>query len=167
MTAYPLRMEKWSDLPDAIAHLQAAGAHHRAVPLSALYQGWISHFEIARNTPAQKVKAFIAAAKLPSFALIGDDDAIPTGPEPWRQANRLMRWAHCVVVHAAAGRVQEYEEFVAVTMMVKRLLVIETSSEFALKWSAAAMAARPDSSVRVILPEHGVHPVPMRRGEMQ
>ena len=167
MIAPALRIERWDQIPQAISQIQAAGQHHRAVPLQALYRGLISHVEVQRNTPARHVKTFIASARRPELVLIGDDDEAPTGPSGWGQAGRLLKWARYILIHAAGGRVEEYQEAVAVALITGRFLLIETSSAFSEAWRAVAIAAQPNVRIGMILARNGKHPMPVTRGQMQ
>ncbi len=167
MIAVPYRIDRWDQIPGAIAHMQAAGAHHRAVLMQALYRGHIAHYEVHRSTPARVVKTFMASACRPELLLIGDDDDLPTGPEGWGQAKRILRWARHVIIHAAAGRVEEYYEAVATAILIGRVCMVETTTEHMDAWRTLAMAARPDASVHVYVPSVGPHPVPLAREQMQ
>ena len=167
MTAPMMRIERWDQLPGVIAKLQVAGAVHSAVLYSALYNGIICYLGTHEGTSARTIKTFCAAARGPQLISIGDDGDLPTGPDGWPQAKRLLKWARRVIVHAGPGRVEEYQDAVIETVLVGRVLLIETGTAHAEAWRVLAVAARPDHSVHVLLPAHGPHPAPIAREKMQ
>ena len=98
------------------------------------------------------VKAFLATADKPALIVVGDDGEIPVGPEAVPQLARLARWARLVIVHGAGGRVEEYEQFVAQTLTLDRLLVIECSAGMARDYTAFCRKAAPNVHGVLIVP---------------
>ena len=93
---------------------------------------------------------------LPLLAWIGDDDA-SCGPDGWRCALRVTRWARGGVVHASGGEAEHYRTVVKGTLCERRFVLVETSSRHAAAWMAL-MAGKPTLA---IVPRGGQHPVDM------
>ena len=94
--------------------------------LQALYRGLIAHLDVSRCTSGGEVKRFITAARRPAVVLIGDDDDTPSGPAGFKTAQRLLAWAHHVVIHGAGGDPEHY-----------RAAVIAAQVTDASSWSSA------------------------------
>lgn len=158
MTA-AIRIDRLDQVPHAISLMQAGGAPHRVVLLTALYRGRIAHLELQRETSGGAVKRFMASAQLPELILVGDDDYASVGPNGWRQTSRLMRWARQIIIHAAGGAADQYEGFVKAACAIGRLLLVETDAAHVQEWVQVALAHGAPGRLTVILPTHGVHPV--------
>ena len=91
----------------------------------------------------------------PLLVWVGDDDESSSGPDGWRCAHQLTRWARGAVVHAAGGEANHYRVAVDGTLIERRFLLVETSSRHAEAW-LALLAGKP---ALVILPRSGPHPV--------
>jgi hypothetical protein len=91
----------------------------------------------------------------PLLVWIGDDDDESCGPDGWRCAHQVTRWAKGGIVHAAGGEARHYAIAVQGTLVERRFLLVETSSRYALAW-AKLMQGKP---VLGILPRSGPHPV--------
>lgn len=132
------RINSWSDIPHAISQAQQAGAGHRVPLLQALYHGRIAHWELQRTSSARQFKLWAAMSRLPSVALLGDDDhATPDGPDSWPLTRRVFAWAKFVLIHGGAGKPEHYEFAVSLAQIYGRLAMIECSSVTIPKWQAA------------------------------
>ena len=95
---------------------------------------------------------------LPLLAWIGDDDGDAScGPDGWRCALQVTRWARGGVVHASGGEAAHYRTVVKGTLHERRFVLVETSSRHAAAWMAL-MAGKPTLA---IVPVGGAHPVDM------
>ena len=100
--------------------------------------------------------------------LVDDDDATRVGPNGWRYAARVMRWARGAFLHGTGGTPQHYELAVLVAQQVRHLVLVETSSNQLDAWQALALRSIPPKHiVRIEPPNGGVHPVPTPRSAMQ
>ena len=99
----------------------------------------------------------------PTMILIGDDDYAATGPAGWPCAKQAIRWCRSAIVHGSGADRSFYEGAVATTLLMWRLLVVETSSERTASW-ASALAAKPTLIIR---PENnGPHPLKPAPGDV-
>jgi len=167
-TALPLRHARMKlQLSNAISQTEAAGQHHRAVPIRAMCRGRITHMAIRRDTPDRHVETFFAKARRPELVLVADDDGCPTGPSGWGQAARLLAWARYVLIHASSGRGDAYHAAMSIAVLTGRFVLIETSTDFAEAWRAAAIAAQPAIRIGMIRPRNGEHPAQLARERTQ
>lgn len=169
--ALGIKINGWDDIPRAIAVLQLAGtpgAEGRVVCLQALYRGLIAHLDVNRATSSGEVKRFIAGVRLPAVVLVGDDDDAPTGPAGFKPAQRLLAWAHHVVIHGAAGDPEHYRAAVIAAQVTGRLLLIECVSKTIPAWQAAARKWATGAVVQVLQPPPGQsHPTPVPASALQ
>lgn len=160
MSAPVLRVESRADLYDAIATFEQAGAGHRVPLLRGLLNGKIAFYEVGRTTSASTLKRFFGLVEKPAILLIGDDDySLDAGPDGWPVADRALRWARHVIVHASGATVAQYSAVVDTALDVRRLALIETSSVRAAEWVAKAKAQQHRPPVLLLLPTEGQHPV--------
>jgi hypothetical protein len=159
-----LKIDSWDDLARAIGTLQQH-APHRVPLLSALFRGEIAHLELQRSGPHTLFEQWTALARLPSIALIGDDDQVkPDGPDAWPIAERLFRWSRFNIIHGTGSAVWHYGQAVTIAARYGRVAMVECSSENLAAWVAAA--ERWGNGVRglIIKPPSGqAHPEPGRR----
>lgn len=155
-----IRVNSRADLFDAIALHEQVGAQHRIPLLRGLLNGRIAFYECQRSTSSRTMKAFFSMVEKPAIVVVGDDDyAADAGPAGWAVAERAMRWAKHVVIHATRGTPERYSEFVGTAQEVRRLLVVETAGHLAADWIAMAKATRPRPSIHALLPLPGqTHP---------
>ncbi len=156
--------------PACVAVLPASVAAERraALPASSLFvtplaaaaeQDLINLVGIAEpRTPWPRQMRHTIA---PTLCLIGDD---PTGldglggPDAWRCACKLGAWAQAVIVHGAGGEASHYEMAVQATFLMRRVVLIETTSLHAPAWAARIDCPR----TLMILPNGGPHPLQHR-----
>jgi len=167
-SAYRVRIDTWEDVPRAIAAMQVAGAGFRVPLLQGLYHGMIAFLDVSRETSSGTVKRFISGIVLPAVVVIGDDDDLPSGPDGFAPAQRLLKWAHQVVIHGAGGEAEHYRAAVLAAQITGRFLMVECSSPMIPAWTAAARKWATNAVVQVVQPAPGlVHPKPWRREAMQ
>ena len=71
-----------------------------------------------------------------------------------------MEWAAFAIVHAAGGTVADYRSFVTLAAAVRRVLLIETTSDLVPDWAALLVRRKPRPLPgAVILPRGGLHPI--------
>ena len=103
---------------------------------------------------------FAARARAkPAIVLIGDDDYLDRGPNGWRVAQRAIRWAAAVLLHAAGATRGQYLGVIEAAERVGRVLVVECSTTTLPAWADLVAAAPHKPSVLVIKPTVGAHPV--------
>ena len=87
---YPKPIDRFDQIPDAIAHFERIGCGFRTPPLQALYVGRIAYLDVSATTTSRLVKGWMAAAKLPALAIIADDPGWGI-PPAGRTASRACR----------------------------------------------------------------------------
>lgn len=103
----------------------------------------------------------------PLAVLVGDDDYCTTGPGGWACAVRLRSWARFAIVHGTGAQRAHYAHAAAMTLKVRRLLFIETSSAAAQDWAGFLRERDPALPFMGLLPApEGVHPVTPAPGEV-
>jgi len=116
--------------------------------------------------PAAPWPRMMKHPRRPTVALIGDDPGAPGGmggPQAWRCATKLSRWAHAVIVHAAGGQPEHYAEATRAALCVGRVAMIETTMTHARAWAERMNCRR----TLLILAREGLHPPPQKAGAMQ
>ena len=99
----------------------------------------------------------IARVTRPAVVLVSGDPGwgeASYGPDQWRCARPLRRWAAAGILHGAAGRPEHYRNAVARAQQVGRLAFIETTSTLARAWDEF-LSPLPMTGY---LPVEGVHP---------
>ena len=141
-------------VPHYCPFIRAALAGHLAV-VAPMRDGAIS---------AGRLKRISA----PVAVILGDDDGLGTGPDGWACAERVLRWAHHIVVHAAAGKVEDYAGLVEAARITGRLVLIECGTANVGEWNRAAAAWGRKAVMQTLIPPPGcVHPAPFARENMQ
>ena len=167
MTAF-LKIDRWADIPTAIATMQAAGADHRIPLMQGLYHGRIAHLELHRDGSARQFKMWAAMSRLPAVLLLGDDDhAEQAGPDTWPIAPRVLRWARFVLIHGGAGRPEHYEYAINLAGTFRRLAMIECSSGNVGAWRQAAERWAVNAAGQVMQPPPGFPHPSLDRSGMQ
>ena len=100
---------------------------------------------------------------IPTIAVVGDDDAAPTGPAGWACTAAIAEWASCAMIHAAADDAKSYAEAARAARVVGNVVLIETDTAHAGEW-AAIFAGKPPTLL--VWPKNGVHPVMPARETM-
>lgn len=101
----------------------------------------------------------------PLVVIVGDDDYKPAGPDTWACSAKLRAWASFAVVHGTGGKPEHYAMAAEMTVQVRRLLLIETTSAAAQDWAAFLHERSPNLPFMGVLPPNGAHPVmPPRSG---
>ena len=91
--------------------------------------------------------------------IVGDDDYQPAGPSAWACAAKLRSWARFAIVHGAGAERRHYADAATMTVQVRRMLFIETSSAGAQAWAAFLAERTPLLPMMGILSTDGPHPV--------
>ena len=113
---------------------------------------------------AQIPTKMLGRGERPIFVLIGDDDYQSTGPDGWSCALRVRRWARAGMIHAAAGRVEHYENALAGAFVARWFLMVETSADQQSSWQNFLYPRMP---ILNIVPRDGVHPARPAPGSLQ
>jgi hypothetical protein len=159
-----MTLGKQAQIATIIAHAEQVGASFRLPIYRAALAGQIDIVECARGgtIPAQSLKAH----RRPLLAVLGDDDATPTGPDGWPQARRLLRWwCRGVMLHGAGGEAAHYQAAVDLVRESGRLLLVETDSKHLISWQQLVAAQQPAIPTTIIhlrpgAPAHPSHELP-------
>ncbi len=156
---------KREDIARVIGHAEMAGAGFYIPLLRRVMQGEIS---VCWPQRATVQPPFYRLSKLgrPLVVIVGDDDYATTGPGGWACADKLRTWATFAVVHGAGGKPEHYEMAAEMAVQVRRLLLIETSSEAAQDWAAYLFERSPKLPFMGVLPPDGPHPVMPDKGQV-
>ena len=84
------------------------------------------------------------------------------------RAERAIRWAASIILHAAMAEVAHYETAIRAAQVVRRLLIIETETCALEQWLSLVQRVAPRVPLLLIAPENGrVHPTPPSRENLQ
>lgn len=72
----------------------------------------------------------------PLVVVVGGDAGGPATPDAFPQARRLMRWAGFVMLHGAGGEAFHYAVAVQAAVLVRRVLIVETTGAALPAWVA-------------------------------
>lgn len=139
------------------------------VPLfRALGEGRIMLAGVPRGAPDISIGR-LKRARLPVVVLIEDDDYLSSGPDGFPGAQRMLRWAHAVILHAAGGEPAHYEAAALIAARHGRAVLIETSSAQAEAWAVACARWAPAALARgfAMVPRGGAHPIAPSEEPMQ
>jgi hypothetical protein len=157
-----------ADLPGAIVASEQAGAIGLAHLLRALNCGRIAFLPVLPECSSSKFKQFVrGTAHRPAIALLPDDDYMDRGPAGWPVAERVVRWAASILLHAAGAEIQHYEAAIQTAQIRNRVLLIEASTQTARAWADLILRVGPRTPVLAIWPREGAHPIVPRREAMQ
>lgn len=135
--------------------------------LAATYNDQLSLVCAGRGGAAVPLKA-LDRARMPAIVLVGDDvaDGFDVGPSGWPGAKRIMRWARAAIIHASGGQREHYAQFVELTLLHRKLLVIETGTSRACDWLKLCQDV--GLPAVVLKPVDGsIQPAPFYRGARQ
>jgi hypothetical protein len=130
-----------AELANAIARAEQIGAGH-LVPVLRMVRAGAMEFVIAPRGGLVPMRRLKAAAR-PVLVLVGDDDASPSGPADWPQAERLVRWCQFAVVHGAGAERGHYTAAASGALVHRRALLIETTTALEPAWLALIRRVRP------------------------
>jgi hypothetical protein len=146
-----------------IAAAGTLGAAHYQIPLRASREGRINLAIASRGGDISIGQ--LKRSPRPILVVIGDDDYASTGPVGWPIARKLFRWARHVVIHATGADDTSYRLAVEMAVTVRRLVLVETSSDCAGAWAAACRQAH--IPALALMPANGQHPLPLSREQVQ
>ncbi|HYE70098.1 MAG TPA: hypothetical protein VD932_01070 [Aquabacterium sp.] len=153
-------MSTSADLAAAIVHAQQIGASHLVPLLRMVRTGAVNVAFVTRGTPAPMGR--LKRSNRPAIALLGDDDAAPTGPAGWPQAERLVKWCGAAVVHSTGAKAEHYAAATALALAHRRLLLVETNTAMEPAWLALIQRLRPGLPGLIVRvrPGEPAHPMP-------
>lgn len=98
----------------------------------------------------------------PTVVVLGDDAGPSAGPAAFPQARRLFRWASWVMLHSAGGEPWHYACAAEAATLMRRALVVETSTAGLPAWVALKNELAPETpgicfQVPEGRPPHPVH----------
>lgn len=142
-------------------HASIPELHHRLPFLRATRNRQLSMCELERGGAPEWRELERLTERLPLLLLIGDDDHQSTGPAGWPGLQRMRYWRpRKVIVHATGGDEAISQDIVTSMTLLRRLLLVETSSAHASVWTAWGEALKPHNGVLTILHPGGQHPKP-------
>lgn len=163
-----LQVTSPADLPGAIVAAEQAGAPGLAHLLRALNAGRIAFLPVLPDCSNGMFKQFVnLTSGRPAVVLIGDDDYQERGPAGFTIAERAVRWASSIVLHAAGAETSQYESVIHAAQIVKRMLLIECSTQTAQAWKTLITSLPDPPPTAVIWPREGQHPIAPSRREIQ
>jgi hypothetical protein len=154
-------------IADAIAMLERFGDRCHIPLFRALAEGRIVVVFVWRGA-SDAPPAMLARPPRPVVALILDDDGLNSGPAAFPAAAGVLRHTRALILHAAAGEAEHYEQAVAMAEAEGSCAVIECGTVHAEAWlDPARRAAGPRlRRSHVIWPRGGVHPIAPRKEGM-
>lgn len=168
MQSNRFEIRTWADLPAGIVAAEQAGAPGLAHLLRALRTGRIAFLPLSPGCSNTYFKTFVAQTKnRPTLVLIPDDNYEDSGPGAWVTAERALRWAANIMLHAAGAELFHYEAAVQAAQLSRRLLLIEASTTTAEKWADLIGAAGKRRTTLLIWPKEGAHPILPAREVLQ
>ena len=149
-----------------IAHLSQSGFAFKVPLYRAAQAGLISLCEITRDgTPPLKR---LDRTGRPVVILVGDDDYASTGPTGWISTRKLMHWTRAALVHGSGGTAEDYCGAVALAIRWNKFLLVETSSDHLAAWTEVVQRApRRIAAVFKRSTAPGIHPISLKKGEIQ
>lgn len=158
-----LHISEAGQINDLIVRAEAMDAPGRAELLRGVRDAGINTIFVDRFAVVP-MKALRQTLR-PLLVVVGDDDFASTGPAAWPSWNRLKTWARGALLHAAAGDVGSYRLAIAGTLARRKLVLIETSSQYARDWALALRQA--NIPTVAVLPRGGEHPVLPAKKDLQ
>jgi hypothetical protein len=157
------QVTKGDDIDRLISATAAMELPGRVELLRAVRRGEITLLEVDRQgMPPSRV---LKASGRPLLAVLGDDDYRSTGPSGWAATRRLLYWARSALIHATGADVPSYQAVIALTLVCRRFLLVETDSAHLDEWGAALRKhGVPFLGLR---PPKGSHPVAPARSGLQ
>ena len=151
-----IAITKAEQLDRLIVHASRLDLPGRVVLLRAVRAGEIALIETTRD-------GIVSGRRLerltrPAVVLLGDDDGDARGPTGWASARGLLCWARAGMVHGSGATAATYQSAVAMALVARRFLLVETDCAHVTEWSAALLQQRV-RCVCVRPPDDGVHPI--------
>jgi hypothetical protein len=130
--------------------------------LAAFAECTLNLAEVPRGVAKGELATLLACMqrkKNPNVVLIGDDDLQSSGPAGFDGVEKLVKWARAIILHAAGGEVEHYQEAVKAAAIRRRVLFIETSAAQQGAWKSFIDAHRhSDASALLLFDPEGHHP---------
>jgi hypothetical protein len=157
------QISKGDDIDRIIAAAAGFGLVGRVELLRSVRRCELNLIEVDRQ--GHPPNRLLKASARPVIAVIGDDDYASTGPAGWAATLRLICWAKASMIHGTGADAPSYRAAIAMALVCRRFLLIETDSGHLDEWGATLRKHRvPFLGLR---PPNGSHPVALDRGEMQ
>jgi hypothetical protein len=152
-----MRPEDRSRFDRGIGVLQCAGDYYH-VPLIEAAKAGLIDLVFTADRAARPPLGRMRRSTRPVLFLLGDDDECSSGPDGWRCAQQLTRWARGAIVHGSGGKAEHYKLAISEALTVGRFLVVDTASRHVDAW----MALLPRVQALAIVPRQGSHPTDER-----
>lgn len=143
-----------TQLAEVIVRMEQAGEGYRLPLIRAAATG---RLEVVLAIHGQPVPACHLKQTMPTIVILADDHPASTGPAPWRQVRRLLRWAQVVVLHATGGAKEHFEMLTETTELTGRVLLIEMQYCHHAAWLTLVQPYMPRLKVLSIVPPPGDH----------
>ncbi len=157
VTGRILEVRSSTAISSIIALQVAGGEAFRAPLLRAAADGTLA---VATAIGGIPIPARVLKQRHPTAVLLADDHPGAIGPNGWRQARKLARWAPLVVLHATGGQPEHYSMFAEAAVRHGRLLIVEIQSQHLPAWLDLVRLERKPGQVLCITPRPGEqHPI--------
>lgn len=150
----------------AIAMMEAIGEQFRIPLFRAVPRGEIA-LTVLGTGQAPPLSRLDRTGFPGLVVLTDDDDTTRLGPDGWRYAARILRWARGVMLHGTGGQPEHYQMAVEGAQRCGRLVLVETCSTQIDAWAALALRTlAPGRILKIQPPAGGIHPVAVPRGQV-
>lgn len=148
-------------IPELIARSAVIGCPWLAPLYRAAADGLV---DVVMVEPGERIPSALLdplKQRLPRVVIVGDDGAVPCGPEGFAQAAKLLRWSRALILHATGGAPEHYRLAAHAAAGFRRCLMIETNSQHSADWRGFAAKHSRALAVWAFEPRPGmVHPLP-------
>lgn len=156
----PFTCKTREQMADLVVRLTQAGAHHQVPLIRAAMTGKL-RFAFIPPGARLPLRLLKAATDPRLFAVIlADDGPNPIGPSAFPQARWLLRWAGGIILHATGGLPEHYALAAGATMLLHRLVLVETNSAREAEWCDLATSLAPNTPALRITVRPGAPPHP-------
>ena len=156
----PFTIKTRAHMAEMVMRLQQAGAAHHVPMIRAAMAGTLRFAVIFPGSALPLRLLDMARERRPLAVILADDGDKPTGPDGFPQARRLLRWATSIFIHATGGQPIHYAVAAQATVLVRRVLLIETGIAHQDAWCdlRRAVAPRTPGVVLTVPPGAAPHP---------
>jgi hypothetical protein len=125
--------------PRAISAIMAAQAMAGYGFRNPIYRAALAgDAALVELTPGARIPREVLWRDAPTIVVAGDDAGRSHGPGDFPDANRLMKWARRVMIHAMGGEAAHYQLAADAARNHGRVLLIETRTANEIAWEEMA-----------------------------
>ena len=158
LTPFPFKTRE--QMADLAVRLTQAGAHHQVPLIRAAMAGKLRFAFILPGTRLPLRLLDAATDPRPFAVILAGDGPNSAGPQDFPQARRLLRWAGGIILHATGGLPEHYALAAGATMVLRRLVLVETCTARESEWCdlAVSLAAYTPTLRITVRPSAPPHP---------